>query len=326
MMMEREARDGQRTALEVVVTRDLAIEAAQRLRFRIFGVELGATLPTPTPASTPTPSIRSAITCWCATRAPASGGTYRILPGRRGGPAALHRDGVRSRPPAGAAGAGRVGRACIDPRFRNGHVLALLWAGLASHLHERGYEHVMGCASLPEDGAADACARLLRDHPAPLEWRVTPNRPLALDGADPTRRVPLPPLIRGYLRMGAVVCGPPAWDPAFRTADVASSAADAAHGAPVRRALPEGRMTNAEGHAGHVARRLVHRRRVLFVWIVGAPDRALDRRRAAWRLVGRLSSGVLAVMGIRLRRAGATPANGPCSSSRTTCRGSTCRC
>ena len=100
------------------------------------------------------------------------------------------------------------------------HVLALLWAGLASHLHERGYEHVMGCASLPEDGAADACARLLRDHLAPPDWRVTPNHPLPLDGADPTRRVPYPPLIRGYLRMGAVVCGPPAWDPAFRTADV----------------------------------------------------------------------------------------------------------
>jgi putative hemolysin len=51
-------------------------------------------------------------------------------------------------------------------------------------------------------------------------WQVTPYRPLPLDGANPASRIPLPPLVRGYLRMGAAVCGPPAWDQAFRTADV----------------------------------------------------------------------------------------------------------
>jgi putative hemolysin len=221
---EREPETGSSTALEVVVTRDpWAVEAAQRLRYRIFGVELGASLPNAADGLD-----RDAFDPLCdhlLVRDTSSGeviGTYRILPAER----AVEAGGFYTatefdlgRVPA-LPGLVEVGRACIDPRFRNGHVLALLWAGLASHLHERGYEHVMGCASIPEDGAADACARLLRDHPAPPEWRVTPNRPLALDGADPTRRVPFPPLIRGYLRMGAVVCGPPASDPAFRTADV----------------------------------------------------------------------------------------------------------
>lgn len=212
------------TALEVVITRNPdEVEAAQRLRFRVFGVELGATLPN---AADGLDSDTFDPLCdHLLVRDTSSGevvGTYRVLPAER----AVEAGGFYTatefdlgRVPV-LPGLVEVGRACIDPRFRNGHVLALLWAGLASHLHERGYEHVMGCASLPEDGAADACARLIRDHPAPSEWRVTPNRPLPLDGADPTRRVPYPPLIRGYLRMGAVVCGAPAWDPAFRTADV----------------------------------------------------------------------------------------------------------
>jgi putative hemolysin len=221
---EREPETGSSTALEVVVTRDPhAVEAAQRLRYRVFGVELGATLPN---AADELDSDAFDPLCdHLLVRDPSSGevvGTYRILPAERAGEAggfytATEFDLGRVQALPGLV---EVGRACIDPRFRNGHVLALLWAGLASHLHERGYEHVMGCASFPEDGAADACARLLRDHPAPPDWVVTPNHPLPLDGADPARRVPYPPLIRGYLRMGAVVCGPPAWDPAFHTADV----------------------------------------------------------------------------------------------------------
>src|SRR5689334_13923206 len=81
----------------------------------------------------------------------------------------------------------------------------------------------MGCSRIPADAiraAAAACAGLLHGHAAPPAWRVTPYRPLPLAGASPASRTPLPPLIRGYLRMGASVCGPPAWDRAFRTADV----------------------------------------------------------------------------------------------------------
>jgi putative hemolysin len=59
---------------------------------------------------------------------------------------------------------------------------------------------------------------------SPLEYRVFPRCPLplaALDGNLPEARQPLvPPLIKGYLRAGAWICGAPAWDPDFNTADL----------------------------------------------------------------------------------------------------------
>jgi putative hemolysin len=213
--------------LEVVIASGTQeVEAAQRLRYRVFGEELGAELP-----SRASGLDRDAFDPFCDhlvvrhARSHDVIGTYRILPAER----AARAGGFYT---ATEFDLGRlvelpalveVGRACVDPRFRNGSVLALLWAGLAAHLRARGYEHVMGCASLPANDvrqAADACASLLREHTCPPEWRVTPHRPLPLEGADPSSHVPLPPLVRGYLRMGATVCGPPAWDPAFRTADI----------------------------------------------------------------------------------------------------------
>ena len=220
-------RDAGAGALEIVISREPRdVEAAQRLRYRVFGEELGAVLP-----SAATGLDQDAFDAVCdhlLVREAASGavvGTYRILPAER----AVRAGGFYT---ASEFDLGRlvelpglveVGRACIDPRYRNGSVLALLWGGLAAHLRARGCEHVMGCASVPARdvrGAADACAWLLRDHTAPRAWRVTPYRPLSLAGAEPAGRPALPPLVRGYIRMGASVCGPPAWDPDFQTADV----------------------------------------------------------------------------------------------------------
>jgi putative hemolysin len=228
MTKDRELQsEADTTALEVVIAREpREVEAAQRLRYRIFGEELGAILP-----SGASGLDQDAFDPFCdhlLVRNATSGdvvGTYRILPAERATRAggfytATEFDLGRV---VELPGLVEVGRACVDPRFRNGSVLALLWAGLAAHLRSSGYEHVMGCASVPADDrrhAADACARLLRDHAAPPEWRVTPYRPLPLESANATSPRPLPPLVRGYLRMGASVCGPAAWDPAFRTADV----------------------------------------------------------------------------------------------------------
>jgi putative hemolysin len=83
---------------------------------------------------------------------------------------------------------------------------------------------VIGCASIgTEDGghvAASVCRRLLRDAAAPADWQVTPRHAFVLEGWRDVPDAPLPPLIKGYLRLGAQVCGAPAWDPAFRTADL----------------------------------------------------------------------------------------------------------
>jgi len=49
---------------------------------------------------------------------------------------------------------------------------------------------------------------------------VFPRHPLALDQLDGNRPVITPPLIKGYLRVGAYLCGEPAWDADFNTADL----------------------------------------------------------------------------------------------------------
>ena len=115
------------------------------------------------------------------------------------------------------------GRSCIHPDFRSGPVMMLLWTALARYMVDGGYEHVMGCASVSmRDGGHQAASlfhRLQQDHPTSPEFQVFPRRPLPLDGLVRTLAVDAPPLVKGYLRLGAEVCGDPAWDPDFNTAD-----------------------------------------------------------------------------------------------------------
>ena len=56
------------------------------------------------------------------------------------------------------------------------------------------------------------------------EYAVHPHRPVVLDGKGlddiaPPARVTVPPLMRGYLRLGAEICGDPAHDPDFGVGD-----------------------------------------------------------------------------------------------------------
>ncbi|HXG28583.1 MAG TPA: GNAT family N-acyltransferase [Nevskiales bacterium] len=149
-----------------------------------------------------------------------------------------------------------VGRTCVHPDYRNGAVIALLWAGLAEFVRERGFAWLFGCASieLSDGGArAHAIARLLTEkHLAPIEARAEPrirlprtvpplpcvrgtgareiSRSANADAAaapaptlcgtvsQPSPR--LPPLLKAYLSLGAKVCGPPYWDAQFGTADI----------------------------------------------------------------------------------------------------------
>jgi putative hemolysin len=55
---------------------------------------------------------------------------------------------------------------------------------------------------------------------APIELHVFPRCPLPLDKLESAAAPVLPPLVKGYLRLGAYVCGEPAWDPDFNTADL----------------------------------------------------------------------------------------------------------
>lgn len=132
-----------------------------------------------------------------------------------------------------------AGRSCVHPDHRDGAVIALMWAGIARYLVDNGHNWLAGCCSVPlGDGGELARAVQLRTNGdrylAPAPYRVTPLRPWAHseqyagdqagnDGARPAaprnNLPPLPALLRGYLRLGAWVCGPPAYDQEFDVAD-----------------------------------------------------------------------------------------------------------
>ncbi len=117
-----------------------------------------------------------------------------------------------------------VGRSCVHPAYRNGATIALLWSGLGQYMRQYGWDYLIGCASISmADGghtAASIYRRLSMEHMSPIEWRVFPRYPLPLEALDSTLNAPVPPLVKGYMRLGSYVCGEPAWDPDFNTADL----------------------------------------------------------------------------------------------------------
>jgi putative hemolysin len=126
-----------------------------------------------------------------------------------------------------------MGRAVVREDHRNGAVVLLMWAGILAYLDRCGYDYVTGCVSVPVCGVGEETPgsqiRGVRDfvrrrHAAPAEYTVYPYRPVTVDGKglddiQPTARVAVPALMRGYLRLGAQVCGEPAHDPDFGVGD-----------------------------------------------------------------------------------------------------------
>lgn len=216
-----------RPNLSVGLARDIEeVLEAQRLRYRVFAGELGANL------STRTPGVDQDIyDAWCehlVVRNDDSGevvGTYRILT-----PENARRIGYYSenefdltrlhhlRPSLV-----EIGRSCVHPDFRTGATITLLWSGLARFMTENGYDYLMGCASVSMADGGHIAASLynrLGAHMGPPEYRVFPRCPLPLAALKQDVAAEMPPLIKGYLRAGAWVCGEPAWDPDFNTADL----------------------------------------------------------------------------------------------------------
>jgi putative hemolysin len=119
-----------------------------------------------------------------------------------------------------------TGRDCVDPAYRSGAVIAMLWTGLVRYARNCGGRYLMGCASIPlsqgREQAGTICNHVRYAHPVPPQWRVRPRIAFDYLRTPPTEapRPPLPSLLKGYLRAGAYVCGEPAWDPDFNTADL----------------------------------------------------------------------------------------------------------
>ncbi len=115
---------------------------------------------------------------------------------------------------------------------RNGGVVLLMWAGILAYLDRYGYDYVTGCVSVPIGGDGETPGSRLRGvrdfilnrHAAPPQCQVYPYRPVRVDGRSlddilPPPRPAVPPLMRGYLRLGARACGEPAHDPDFGVGD-----------------------------------------------------------------------------------------------------------
>ncbi|RIV35920.1 GNAT family N-acetyltransferase [Micromonospora radicis] len=205
------------------------VEAAQRLRHRVFAGELGATV-----SSDAAGLDRDAFDPYCdhlLVRQERTGevvGTYRLLPPGR--IARRYADGEFELTALDPLRAQLVeaGRSCVHPDHRTGAVINLMWAGIARYLHLRGLNWLGGCASVPvADGglaAAEVWAQARARHLAPAPLRVRPQRPWFAEPGVPTESLPgsarlVPPLLRGYLRLGAWICGEPAYDPDFGVAD-----------------------------------------------------------------------------------------------------------
>lgn len=206
------------------------LEASQRLRFEIFSEEMNAVFP-----DSANGIDADEYDPWCEhlmVREQATGrivGTYRLLT-----PVNAERmGGYYSESEFDLSGLGdmrrqviELGRSCIHADYRNGAVIMLLWAGIASIVKQLDLRYVLGCASVSlRDGGVTAAhvwneARrgLTENTHLPV---LRPHHPypvgrLELDAGLPART---PPLIKGYLKVGARICGEPAWDPDFNTAD-----------------------------------------------------------------------------------------------------------
>ncbi len=123
-----------------------------------------------------------------------------------------------------------LGRSCVAKPFRSLAVINLLWTGIAKYLELHNITHLFGCASFhtsdPQEIAA-SYAYLKLYHSMSEGFDVHPQEHCRMDL--PFRFLTshqiekafdsFPPLMKGYLRLGAKICGEPAYDKEFGTTD-----------------------------------------------------------------------------------------------------------
>jgi putative hemolysin len=124
-----------------------------------------------------------------------------------------------------------LGRSCVDAGYRARPVMQLLWSGIAAYVFHYDIALMFGCASLPgtDPGALSVpLSYLYHHHLAPpalraraLAERYVDMRRLDASAIDPIRTLAtLPPLIKGYLRLGGFVGDGAVIDEQFNTIDV----------------------------------------------------------------------------------------------------------
>ncbi|WP_290522670.1 GNAT family N-acetyltransferase [Alcanivorax sp.] len=197
----------------------------QRMRYRIFSEEYGASF------SAPFGLDRDRYDRHCLhliVKDNHSGeivGYTRVLPGDR-----LHRTGgfyssgeFDLRMLNGLEGRlAEIGRTCIHPAHRNGAVITVLWARLAQYMIENDIRYLLGCASIALGegyNVAGIWQRITDKHMSAEGHRVIPHLKLEKLPGDSEGVMKMPPLLKAYVRMGAQICGEPCWDPDFNCLD-----------------------------------------------------------------------------------------------------------
>jgi L-ornithine Nalpha-acyltransferase len=229
--------------LEVRLAENAAdIEAAQALRYRIFYEIMGAR---PRPEMAQERRDRDAFDHICdhllvldhsrgSGIADAVVGTYRLI---RRDAAARHgafysaAEFDIARLIAYPGEILELGRSCVDAGYRARPVMQLLWSGIAAYVFHYDIALMFGCASLPgtdPEALAAPLSYLYYHHLAPpalraraLRERFVDMRRLGPAALDPNRTLAgLPPLIKGYLRLGGFVGDGAVIDEQFNTTDV----------------------------------------------------------------------------------------------------------
>jgi putative hemolysin len=220
------------------------VEAAQALRYRVFVEEMGARLPEEAMAQK---RDFDSIDRYCdhllVLDTALTGeteeqivGTYRLL---RQEVAARH-DGFYSQSEFDVTDlTGRnsgkrfleLGRSCVLSTYRTRRTLEALWQGNWAYALGHGIDVMFGCASFPGNkphAHALALSFLNNTASADAEWTVKAiaGRGLSIDmmpveAINPRAALAaMPPLVKGYLRVGALVSEEAVVDPAFGTTDV----------------------------------------------------------------------------------------------------------
>ncbi|MEI7711071.1 MAG: GNAT family N-acyltransferase [Rhodospirillales bacterium] len=125
-----------------------------------------------------------------------------------------------------------LGRSCVAAEYRGRSTMQLLWSGIAAYVFHHKIALMFGCASLPgidTEALGPELTYLYYNHLAPKEIRprALPHRYIEMrrvdrDEFDAKRLLAqLPPLIKGYLRLGGFVGDGAVVDPQFNTTDVA---------------------------------------------------------------------------------------------------------
>ncbi|MEO8153190.1 MAG: GNAT family N-acyltransferase [Rhizobacter sp.] len=209
------------------------VREVQRLRYRVFAEEMGASLPSLPGALSAHDVDPFDVFCdHLLVRAHDTAGlgeviaTCRVLTpegARRAG--SLYTDSefdlgpLRDLLPRTM----EMGRVCVDAAWRNGLVVMALWRELGDYMLEQGVDAMIGCSSVSMSDGGELAVRLW--HRLSQTYLVAPDRQvspwtaLPLPGDVDDVQPVVPALIKGYLRCGGKLLGPPAVDEAFNTAD-----------------------------------------------------------------------------------------------------------